>query len=70
MHDNFLALRFDRLADVLLLQLLDLQKHLAQVALERVGGLARFAVGLREKALPVLGVAQVQRVQMVVCRRT
>ena len=61
-----LRLRLDRFADVLLLQLLDLQEHLAQVAFERVGGLAGLAVGLRQEALPVLGVAQVERVQVVI----
>ena len=48
-----------------LLQLLQLQKHLAQVALERVGVLAGLAVGLRQKVLAVPGVAQVERVQVV-----
>ena len=64
-HD-FLALRLDGFADVLFLQLFDFQKHLAQVALERVSGLAGLAVGLRQKVLPVLGVAQVERVQVIV----
>ena len=50
--------------DALLLQLLDLEEHLGQVALEQLLVQVRLGVGLGDEAVAVLGVAQVEVVEV------
>ena len=63
-HDDFLLLRLQSLVDALLLQLLDLEEHLGQVALEQLLVQVRFGVGLGDEAVAVLGIAQVEVVEV------
>ena len=63
-HDDFLLLRLQSLVDALLLQLLDLEEHLGQVAFEQLLVHVRFGVGLGDEGVAVLGIAQVEVVEV------